>query len=319
MAITSATLFKIIFVFFILVTLLTPQAVADCEAQSANACNNKKKALPLKLIAVFAILVCSIIGVTLPLVTRSIPALNPENDLFVIVKCFAAGIILGTGFMHVLPDSFDMLRSDCLKEKLWHEFPFSGFVAMFSAIITMMVDSLATSAYTKKIRTEIISSESNPAGGGDQEMGGVVNFGHHHPDNKTEGQSQLLRSCKTENSRLKLATLQTGLMALVLCRNVAKGRREGSASTLSFNAAAQVSASKAHGRIQPTPAEAYSSISQIRHASHLATPTPPPIVTQYDPSNPRPVGIATGLISLCHQTRSHSATGRDLASPPRSN
>ncbi|BAT74842.1 hypothetical protein VIGAN_01261100 [Vigna angularis var. angularis] len=193
MAITSATLFKIIFVFFILVTLLTPQAVADCEAQSANACNNKKKALPLKLIAVFAILVCSIIGVTLPLVTRSIPALNPENDLFVIVKCFAAGIILGTGFMHVLPDSFDMLRSDCLKEKLWHEFPFSGFVAMFSAIITMMVDSLATSAYTKKIRTEIISSESNPAGGGDQEMGGVVNFGHHHPDNKTEGQSQLLR------------------------------------------------------------------------------------------------------------------------------
>ncbi|XP_014508335.1 fe(2+) transport protein 1-like [Vigna radiata var. radiata] len=199
MAITSATLFKIIFVFFILVTLLTPRAVADCETQSANACNNKKKALPLKVIAIFAILVCSIIGITLPLVTRSIPALSPENDLFVIVKCFAAGIILGTGFMHVLPDSFDMLRSDCLKEKPWHKFPFSGFVAMFSAIITMMVDSLATSAYTKKIRTEIISSQSSPAGGGDQEMGGVVNFGHfhghhyNHPENKTEGQSQLLR------------------------------------------------------------------------------------------------------------------------------
>ncbi|QCD82851.1 solute carrier family 39 [Vigna unguiculata] len=199
MAITSLTLFKTIFVFFILFTLLTPQAVADCEAESANACNNKKKALPLKVIAIFAILVCSIIGVTLPLVTRSIPALSPENDLFVIVKCFAAGIILGTGFMHVLPDSFDMLWSDCLKEKPWHQFPFSGFVAMFSAIITMMVDSLATSAYTKKIRTEIISAKSSPAGGGDQEMGGVVNFGHfhghhHHRENKTEGQdSQLLR------------------------------------------------------------------------------------------------------------------------------
>ncbi|KAK8472034.1 hypothetical protein PHAVU_002G100001 [Phaseolus vulgaris] len=199
MAIASMTLFKMIFVFFILFTLLTPQAVADCEAESANPCNNKKKALPLKLIAIFTILVSSIIGVTLPLVTRSVPALSPENDLFIIVKCFAAGIILGTGFMHVLPDSFDMLWSDCLKEKPWHEFPFSGLVAMFSALITMMVDSLATSFYTKKSRTEIIPAESSPEGGGDREMGSAVNFGHfhghhHHSENKPEGQeSQLLR------------------------------------------------------------------------------------------------------------------------------
>ncbi|KAL9276672.1 hypothetical protein ACSQ67_025782 [Phaseolus vulgaris] len=200
MAFTSLTLFKMIFVFFILFTLLTPQAVADCEAESTNTCNNKKKALPLKLIAIFTILVSSIIGVTLPLVTRSVPALSPENDLFIIVKCFAAGIILGTGFMHVLPDSFDMLWSDCLKEKPWHEFPFSGLVAMFSALITMMVDSLATSVYTKKSRTEIIPAESSPAGGGDREMASAVNFGHfhghhhHHSENKTEGQnSQLLR------------------------------------------------------------------------------------------------------------------------------
>ncbi|MCI37453.1 putative zinc transporter 10-like, partial [Trifolium medium] len=90
------------------------------------------------------------IGVSLPLVSRSIPSLSPERDLFVIVKCFAAGIILATGFMHVLPDSYEMLWSDCLEEKPWHEFPFSGLVAMFSAVITMMVDSLATSYYSGK-------------------------------------------------------------------------------------------------------------------------------------------------------------------------
>ncbi|WVZ21734.1 hypothetical protein V8G54_000278, partial [Vigna mungo] len=118
MVITSVSVFKIIFVFFILFTLLTPQAVADCKAELANTCNNKEKALSLKVIAIFTILVSSIIGVTLPLVTRSVPALSPENDLFIIVKCFVAGIIIGTGFMHVLPDSFDMLWSDCLKEKL---------------------------------------------------------------------------------------------------------------------------------------------------------------------------------------------------------
>ncbi|XP_020203635.1 fe(2+) transport protein 1 [Cajanus cajan] len=175
---TSLTLLKTIFIVFIVITLLTHQAVADCESESSNSCNNKRKALPLKIIAIFTILISSVIGVSLPLVTRSVPALRPENDLFIIVKCFAAGIILGTGFMHVLPDSFDMLGSDCLEKKPWHEFPFSGLVAMFSAIITMMVDSLATSVYTKKFRTEVTpAAETNHAG--DQEIGAVT-YGHFH-------------------------------------------------------------------------------------------------------------------------------------------
>ncbi|WJX50640.1 Fe(2+) transport protein 1, variant 2 [Trifolium repens] len=138
------------------------------------------------------------IGVGLPLVSRSIPALSPDRDLFVIVKCFAAGIILGTGFMHVLPDSYDMLWSDCLEEKPWHEFPFSGLVAMFSALITMMVDSLATSYYSGKgTKSGVIIPHGH---GGDQEMGDVnvgQSHGHHHMHNEVKieesGASQLLR------------------------------------------------------------------------------------------------------------------------------
>ncbi|KAK7317915.1 hypothetical protein RJT34_02537 [Clitoria ternatea] len=173
---TSGAILKMIFVIFTLITLLTPKAVADCEAESSDSCNDKKKALPLKIIAIFSILVTSLIGVSLPLVTRKIPALSPENNLFIIVKCFAAGIILGTGFMHLLPDSFDMLWSDCLEKKPWHEFPFSGFVAMFSAIITMMVDSLATSVYTKKFMSGV-TPENPPVA--DHEMA-ATNFGHFH-------------------------------------------------------------------------------------------------------------------------------------------
>src|ERR1044072_8350479 len=115
--VTFTTLMNTISTIFILITLFTPQALARCETESADSCNNKEKALPLKLIAIFAILATSMIGVCAPLVTRSVSVLRPENDLFIIVKCFAAGIILGTGFMHVLPDSFDMLWSDCLQEK----------------------------------------------------------------------------------------------------------------------------------------------------------------------------------------------------------
>ncbi|GFS36842.1 zinc transporter 10 precursor [Actinidia rufa] len=135
---------------------------------------------PVKFISIFFLLSPpshpNMIGVCLPLVTRSIPALSPERSLFVIVKSFASGIILATGFMHVLPDSFDMLSSQCLPEQPWHKFPFTGFVAMLSAIVTLMVDSLATSLYSQKHNGILPES----VGGGHQELGVVGGGGHFH-------------------------------------------------------------------------------------------------------------------------------------------
>ncbi|MCD9644215.1 hypothetical protein HAX54_032363 [Datura stramonium] len=177
--------FKHIAIIFILISIFAPHrvlsVVEDCGSEENNSCVNKSKALPLKIIAIISILVTSLIGVCLPLVTRSIPALSPERSLFVIVKAFAAGIILATGFMHVLPDSFDMLSSSCLKDNPWHKFPFTGFVAMLSAIVTMAIDSIATSLYSKKHKAGVVNPEigHQAQGGEDQEMG-VVSAGHSH-------------------------------------------------------------------------------------------------------------------------------------------
>ncbi|XP_016466554.1 fe(2+) transport protein 1-like [Nicotiana tabacum] len=177
--------YKHIAIILILISIFTPQAlsvVEDCGAEEDNSCVNKSKALGLKIIAIVSILITSMIGVCLPLVTRSIPALSPERSLFVIVKAFAAGIILATGFMHVLPDSFDMLSSSCLKENPWHKFPFTGFVAMLSAIFTLAIDSMATSLYSKKNKAGVIPESQAQAQGGDQEMGAGnhVHSHHHH-------------------------------------------------------------------------------------------------------------------------------------------
>ncbi|XP_027086109.1 probable zinc transporter 10 [Coffea arabica] len=193
---------KLISVFFILLSFSTTPVLSvvseECEADSEDSCNNKSKALPLKIIAIVSILVTSMIGVCLPLVTRSVPALSPDKNLFVIVKSFAAGIILATGFMHVLPDSFDMLSSSCLKENPWHKFPFSGFVAMLSAILTLMVDSLATSLYSKQNKGGIVIPEGGAAAAaqGDQEMAVGNLHGHHHGSISMKdgvGGAQLLR------------------------------------------------------------------------------------------------------------------------------
>ncbi|CAF2069928.1 unnamed protein product [Brassica oleracea] len=96
------------------------------------------------------------IGVGAPLFSRNVPFLQPDGNIFTIFKCFASGIILGTGFMHVLPDSFEMLSSPCLEENPWHKFPFSGFLAMLSGLITLVIDSMATSIYTSKKAVGIV-------------------------------------------------------------------------------------------------------------------------------------------------------------------
>ncbi|KAK9152211.1 hypothetical protein Syun_010520 [Stephania yunnanensis] len=105
---------------------------------------DRKTALRLKIGALTSILVFSAIGVSLPVLAKSIPAfIKPENDFFYLIKSFAAGVILATGFIHILPDAFDNLTSPCLKDNPWGKFAFTGFVAMMTAIGTLMVDSFA--------------------------------------------------------------------------------------------------------------------------------------------------------------------------------
>lgn len=132
-------------------------------------CHDPDAALRLKIIAIFAILVASMIGVCLPLITRSLPMLHPDGKIFTVVKAFSSGVILATGYMHVLPDSFDDLMSPCLPETPWRKFPFTTFVAMLSAIFTLMVDSFATSLHEKVAPAD---HAADPVG--DAESGSVV-------------------------------------------------------------------------------------------------------------------------------------------------
>ncbi|XP_060201052.1 fe(2+) transport protein 1-like [Lycium barbarum] len=166
-----------------------------CGSDTGHGCRNKNEALKLKLVAIASILVTSMIGVCLPLFSRTIPALQPDTNLFVLVKAFASGVILATGYMHVLPDSFDCLRSDCLQENPWRKFPFTTFVAMLSAILTLSVDSYAMS-YFKKYKLE--SAEGN--GGRDYVHNNVKMESQNFDNSQVHGEakcddkaSQLLR------------------------------------------------------------------------------------------------------------------------------
>ncbi|KAL6839074.1 hypothetical protein ACP4OV_031128 [Aristida adscensionis] len=112
---------------------------------------DRARARALKIAAFFSILVCGALGCCLPVLGRRVPALRPEGDVFFLIKAFAAGVILATGFIHILPDAFEKLTSECLTAGggPWGDFPFAGFGAMVGAIGTLAVDTLATGYFTR--------------------------------------------------------------------------------------------------------------------------------------------------------------------------
>lgn len=96
--------------------------------------------------------------------------------------------------MHVLPDSFEMLSSKCLSDNPWHKFPFAGFVAMMSGLVTLAIDSITTSLYTGKNSVGPVPDEEY---GIDQEKA-IHMVGHNHSHGHgvvlaTKDDGQLLR------------------------------------------------------------------------------------------------------------------------------
>ncbi|XP_062231643.1 zinc transporter 9-like [Phragmites australis] len=124
--------------------------VADCDCSaSTDEGSDKARALTLKIIAIFCILVASSVGSAIPLLGQRFLALRPDTDLFFAVKGFAAGVILATAFVHILPVAFDKLGSPCLVNGPWQKFPFAGFIAMLASIATLVIDTIATGYFQR--------------------------------------------------------------------------------------------------------------------------------------------------------------------------
>ncbi|XP_065851872.1 zinc transporter 1 [Euphorbia lathyris] len=144
--------------------LLFPQIVLSectCEIDSDNNIDSNEfsSVSKYKVSSIAAILICGAVGVSLPLFGNKIEALRPENDIFFMIKAFAAGVILATSFIHILPEAFDHLTSPCLDQNPWRNFPFAGFIAMVSSIGTLMVDSFATGFYKRQHRKQVVADD----------------------------------------------------------------------------------------------------------------------------------------------------------------
>lgn len=121
----------------------------DSAANNMNIEHNTNNNLVYKVAGMGSILVAGGVGVSMPLLLRNVKAFQPETPIHFVIKAFAAGVILATGFIHILPDAFQSLTSPCLSKNPWTTFPFAGFIAMVAAILTLTMEAFATGYHTR--------------------------------------------------------------------------------------------------------------------------------------------------------------------------
>ncbi|KAI3526284.1 hypothetical protein L2E82_00614 [Cichorium intybus] len=120
-----------------------------CAVDSARAlaCRDGHAAGTLKLISMFVIFFTSVVGISAPVMLARLFHGKPLYDkAILIIKCFAAGVILSTSLVHVLPDAYDAL-ADCQvsSHHPWKDFPFSGLITLIGVLTALLVDLTATS------------------------------------------------------------------------------------------------------------------------------------------------------------------------------
>ncbi|KAF2588144.1 hypothetical protein F2Q70_00041879 [Brassica cretica] len=121
-----------------------------CDAGESDLCRDDSAAFVLKFVAIASIFLSGAAGVAIPLVGKNRRFLHTEGNLFVSAKAFAAGVILATGFVHMLAGGTEALTNPCLPEFPWSKFPFPGFFAMVAALITLLVDFMGTQYYESR-------------------------------------------------------------------------------------------------------------------------------------------------------------------------
>ncbi|KAL6897920.1 hypothetical protein ACP4OV_006879 [Aristida adscensionis] len=117
------------------------------DSALARVCRDGAAAARLKTGSLLAILVASAVGICLPVaLTRAFRGRAGYARGLLLVKCYAAGVILSTSLVHVLPDAQAAL-ADCAvaSRRPWRDFPFAGLFTLVGALLALLVDVSASS------------------------------------------------------------------------------------------------------------------------------------------------------------------------------
>jgi solute carrier family 39 (zinc transporter), member 1/2/3 len=109
----------------------------ECGSRS----NSYRYNTALHVFALFLILVLSTLACSFPIIVRRFPSLPVPNYSLFLSRHFGTGVLIATGFVHLLPTAYTSLTDPCLPP-FWNEvYPaMSGFIAMVSMMVVVGIE-----------------------------------------------------------------------------------------------------------------------------------------------------------------------------------
>ncbi|MED6160962.1 Zinc transporter 6, chloroplastic [Stylosanthes scabra] len=154
---------------------MSAQPCATDILTRATSCRDGSAAAHLKFISIFVIFFTSMFGMSSPvLLARLFQGKSLYDRAVALIKCFAAGVILSTSLVHVLPDAYASL-ADCrvATRHPWRDFPFSGLVTLIGALLALAVDLVASSHVEHSQYAPVKTNEKESSSGESRiELGG---------------------------------------------------------------------------------------------------------------------------------------------------
>jgi zinc transporter 1/2/3 len=105
----------------------------------------------LRILAVFMILISSAIGSYLPLLASRYSFIRLPNWVWFIAKFFGSGVIIATGFIHLLEPASDALTNSCLTGPIT-EYPWAFGICLMS-LFALFFSEIITHHYVEKAVT----------------------------------------------------------------------------------------------------------------------------------------------------------------------
>jgi hypothetical protein len=142
-------------------------AATAAFAQPASAFNCDAEPLenydfPLHIGAVFIVLGAALIGTILPVIGKAHKRLRLNDYVFSIGKSFGTGVILATGFIHMLSPAEQNLTSPCLPPAFNKDFKaYAGLFALIAVLSTQLIQTTAINHFKK--RRAVASVDQTPA------------------------------------------------------------------------------------------------------------------------------------------------------------
>ncbi|UJR27588.1 hypothetical protein I4U23_008869 [Adineta vaga] len=103
--------------------------------------------LTLHIVSVFVLLVASFLGASLSVASARVKAFHISPIVLNIGKFFGSGVVLATGFIHILPEAMETLSDSCLPDS-WNEYSaYGGLFAMIAILLMQLIEFLAHEKY----------------------------------------------------------------------------------------------------------------------------------------------------------------------------